>query len=193
VTSPIITSIRNEFLRYRALAEGAIAQLTDEELNRVDAEDSNSIAVICQHVSGNLRSRFTDFLTSDGEKPWRNRETEFDVRSATREQRLEDWASGWQVLLTALDGLDDANLNDAVTIRRQPLTVIEALHRALAHVSYHVGQIVYLAKACRGSAWISLSIPRGGSEAYNQEPTRERSGSASDALSGNGSTDRKKP
>lgn len=176
MTSSVIVSIRNEFLRYRTLADGAMAQLSDGQLTHANAEGGNSIAVICQHVSGNLRSRFTDFLVSDGEKPWRRREAEFDAPPMTREQWEADWTSAWQVLFSALAGLTDADLSNTVTIRQQPLTVVEALHRSLAHVSYHVGQIVYVAKDLRGADWTSLSIPRGQSDAYNRAPTRERAG-----------------
>lgn len=172
--STIIGSVRSEFLRYRALAEGAIAQLSDRDLLAAAAPNSNSIAVICQHVSGNLRSRFTDFLTTDGEKPWRQRDEEFEPQQLTRQLLLDRWANGWQVLLEALDALSDAHLTHTVSIRQQPLTVFEALHRSLAHVSYHVGQIVFIAKAQRGDTWTYLSIPPGQSGAYNALPNRER-------------------
>lgn len=174
MTTSIVSSIRNEFLRYRALAEGAIAQVADAELDRATSDTGNSIAVICQHVAGNLRSRFTDFLTTDGEKPWRNRDAEFEPRVLDRQGLLDVWAEGWQVLLGALDGLTDLDLERIVTIRRQPLSVIEALHRSLAHVSYHAGQIVYAARDFRGSEWTSLSIPRGQSAAYSAAPDRDR-------------------
>lgn len=170
----IIESIRSEFLRYRKLGEGAMAQLSDEELTRATSVSDNSIAVICQHIAGNLRSRFTDFLTTDGEKPWRARDTEFDPKGLTRQALLDTWSEGWQVLLTTLDGLSDDDLARVVTIRQQPLTVVEALHRALAHISYHVGQIVYVAKEYRGEEWTSLSIPRGKSDTYNKAPNLER-------------------
>ena len=168
----IIESFRGEFLRYRALAEAAIAQLDDADLSIVDSSGSNSIVVICWHIAGNLRSRFTDFLTADGEKPWRHRDEEFEERSVTREALLDKWNSGWDVLLRTLDTLTDEQIHSVVTIRRQTLTVHEALGRSLAHVSYHVGQIVHIAKALRGQNWKNLSIPRGGSDAFNQSPTR---------------------
>lgn len=166
---------RAEFLRYKTLAEGAIAQVRDDELVATCADGSNSIAIICQHVGGNLRSRFTDFLTSDGEKPWRHRDEEFVPATSGRDDLLTRWSDGWTVLLGTLDSLTDADLARAVTLRRRRLTVAEALLRALAHVSYHVGQIVFLAKAARGTDWVSLSIPPGQSEAYNSAPDRERS------------------
>jgi hypothetical protein len=164
----IIDSIRAEYLRYKALAEGAIDQLGDGELSAPGPNGGNSIAVICWHISGNLKSRFTEFLTSDGEKPWRSRDEEFKARSVTRPTLLAKWAEGWNVLLGALDGLSDEQLELTVTIRGQPLRVHQALHRSLAHISYHVGQIVYIAKAMRGKDWRYLSIAPGKSDAYTE-------------------------
>ena len=166
----IIESIRAEFRRYKTLAEGALRQVADQDLSRAAGAADNSLAVICWHVSGNLRSRFTDFLTSDGEKPWRNRDEEFVTRQVTREALLEKWEGGWAVLFAALDALDDTQLATTVSIRRQAMTVHEALHRSLAHTAYHVGQIVFIAKAVRGDQWTSLSIPLGESEKFNANP-----------------------
>lgn len=162
----IITSFRSEYLRYKALAEAAIAQVDEAALCASDAAGSNSIAVICWHISGNLRSRFTDFLTTDGEKPWRHRDEEFDDRSVTREALLEKWNAGWSVLLQTLDTLADDQVHARVTIRGQAMSVHEALTRSLAHLSSHVGQIVYIAKAHRGAGFTSLSIPRGASDTF---------------------------
>ena len=170
----VVVSIRAEFLRYKALAEAAIAQLDEPQLSQDDARGGNSIATICWHITGNFRSRFTDFLTADGEKPWRHRDDEFEERAVSRDQLMARWTQGWDVLLAALDGLSDADLGRTVTIRGQGLEVLEALHRSLAHLSYHVGQIVFLAKSLRGDGWNSLSIPRGQSEIYNRSPTKER-------------------
>ena len=164
----IVESIHAEYLRYRRLAEGAIAQLNDADLCAPGPGDGNSIAVICWHISGNLRSRFTDFLTTDGEKPWRSRDEEFLARTVTRAELLAKWNEGWAVLLGALAELTDEQLQQRVTIRHLPHEVHEALHRSLAHVSYHVGQIVYLAKSMRGPDWRYLSIPPGQSEAVNK-------------------------
>ena len=169
----ILESIRAEYLRYKALAEAAIAQVTDADLSAVAAPPGNSIATICWHVSGNLQSRFTDFLTSDGEKPWRKRDEEFDARSVSRGELLAKWQQGWDVLVAALSELDEAKLSGTVVIRGQRLAVHEALHRSLAHTSYHVGQIVHIAKSARGADWTYLSIPPGGSASYNQNPTGE--------------------
>jgi uncharacterized damage-inducible protein DinB len=180
--STIVESIRAEYLRYKTLAEGAIDQLDDADLAKADARGSNSIAVLCWHISGNLKSRFTDFLSSDGEKPWRDREEEFNERNVGRGELLEKWNAGWKVLLDTLSGLTDDDLKKTVTIRQQPLIVHEALHRSLSHTVYHVGQIVYIAKELRGAAWSSLSIPRGQSATYNQAPKYETAAAQQAAL-----------
>ena len=126
------------------------------------------------HIAGNLASRFTDFLTSDGEKPWRDRESEFARRTVTRDELGAKWEAGWSALLGALAGLDDAHLPATVTIRGVGLSVLEALHRSLSHTAYHVGQIVFLAKALRGGDWKWLTIPPGGSADYNTNPAHEK-------------------
>jgi uncharacterized damage-inducible protein DinB len=155
-----LESIRAEFARYKGLAERAMAQLPDEQVAHSPSSNDNSIASICWHISGNLQSRFTDFLTSDGEKPWRHRDEEFDPRTVSRDELLAKWERGWSVLFATLDSLREEDLARTVTIRNEPHTVVQALHRALAHIAYHVGQIVYVAKAFRGDDWTSLSIPR---------------------------------
>jgi hypothetical protein len=170
----LIKSIEAEFRRYKALAEGALVQVADPLLSSPGPSNGNSLATICWHVAGNLQSRFTEFLSSDGEKPWRRREEEFLARTVSREALLEKWAAGWEVLFATLATLSDADLPAAVTIRGQSLAVHEALHRSLAHVSYHVGQIVYLAHALSGPAWRYLSIPPGGSDAYNARPAYDK-------------------
>ena len=162
----LVESIAAEYRRYKQLGEGAFAQLTDDdELSRA-APDDNSVAMLVWHISGNLKSRFVEFQTAEGEKPWRNRDEEFVERTVTRQQLLERWEDGWNALFTVLDALSDGSLNEIVTIRQQPLAIHQALHRSLAHTSYHVGQIVYTAKAFRGQGWKSLSIPKGASAAF---------------------------
>jgi uncharacterized damage-inducible protein DinB len=178
----LITSIENEYRRYKALGESAIGQLSDDQLSARAGDVDNSIAVIVWHVSGNLTSRFTDFLTSDGEKPWRHREEEFSRRTVTRDELLAKWNDGWRALLDALQGLADDDLFRTVAIRGQSLAVHEALHRSLAHTAHHVGQIVYLAKALRGSGWSYLSIPPGRSEQYNAAPALDRPADQAKAL-----------
>jgi hypothetical protein len=164
----LIESVTAEYRRYKQLGEGAFAQLTDGELCQAASADDNSVAALVRHVAGNLKSRFTDFQTADGEKPWRNRDEEFAERVVTRQQLLEKWENGWQVLFNTLDGLSDDDLHKVVTIRQQPLAIHQALHRSLAHTSYHVGQIVFIAKGFRGATWRSLSIPKGASSAFMQ-------------------------
>lgn len=170
----VVAAIEAEYRRYKALAEGAFTQLTDEQLCRGGGDTANAIAVIVWHVSGNLASRFTDFLTADGEKPWRNRDEEFVARQVGREEFLAKWQAGWTVLQGTLATLSDADLGRTIIIRGQPMSVLEALQRSLAHVCYHVGQIVYVAKALRGDGWTYLSIAPGASAAYNANPTREK-------------------
>jgi hypothetical protein len=170
----LIDSIAAEYRRYRSLGIAALDQLADEDLSRRAHDDDNSVATIVWHLSGNLASRFTDFRTTDGEKPWRDREEEFADRTVTRAELREKWDAAWRVLDAALTELTDADLSAPVTIRGQALRVHEALHRSLAHTAYHVGQIVYLAKSIRGAAWKSLSIPRGQSADYNLNPSKER-------------------
>lgn len=170
----MVEAISGEYLRYKALADGALAQVEERHLCVPGPNAGNSLAIIVWHVSGNLASRFTDLLTSDGEKPWRRREEEFSQRTVSRAELLVKWESGWRVLMGALAGLTDADMGLTVYIRRQPIPLREALLRSLAHVSYHVGQIVYLAKAIRGPDWRYLSIPPGASEAYNANPLAER-------------------
>jgi hypothetical protein len=191
--STVVESIRDEFLRFKALAEAAIGQLTDEELGRTGSSIDNSIATICWHVSGNLRSRFTDFLTTDGEKPWRHRDEEFVRRTVARAELLEKWGQGWTVLLSTLNQLTDEQLALPITIRGQEMRAHEALHRSLGHIAYHVGQIVFIAKSIRGSSWRTLSIPLGGSEEYNHRPRNERPAAHRAALLASGKDAGKDP
>jgi uncharacterized damage-inducible protein DinB len=170
----LVADFRSDYARYRELAEKALAQMPDDELNRVPAPDANSAAMVVRHMSGNLVSRFTDFLTDDGEKPYRDRDAEFDERDYTRAEVNSLWAKGFAVLDDALVPLTDADLERTVTIRQQPLTVHAALSRSLAHLAYHVGQIVLLARISAAAPWHSLSIPKGQSAQYNAAPSREK-------------------
>lgn len=169
----VVALFEGEYRRYRTLAEGAMAQLGEEELALAPG-GANSIATLVWHVSGNLRSRFTDFLDADGEKPWRNREEEFLPRSPSMAELLDTWNRGWAVLTDTLAGLEDRDLPRTITIRGLPLRVDEALLRSLAHVASHVGQIVLIARGLRGGEWRYLSIPPGGSADYNRNPDRDR-------------------
>jgi hypothetical protein len=169
----VVDSIVAEYRRYKALAEAAFDQVPEPALSQPGPSGGNSLATICWHVSGNLESRFTDFLTSDGEKPWRQREEEFAVRKVSHAELMAKWNRGWDALLATLVTLTDADLSKTITIRGQALIVHEALHRSLAHTCYHVGQIVYVAHAIQGPQWRYLSIPPGQSDAYNANPTAE--------------------
>jgi hypothetical protein len=179
----VIDSVEAEYKRYKALGEAAIEQVADAELSQPGPAGGNSIDMLVRHVAGNLRSRFTDFRTSDGEKPWRRRDDEFEDTAATRGELLATWDAGWRALFSAIGALTDGDLAETVTIRRQPLRIDEALHRSLAHTAYHVGQIVYLAKAIRSEAWRCLSIPKGASDAYNRAPALDKPGSQAVELS----------
>lgn len=170
----LINAFLGEYHRYRMLAEKAVEQVCEEEFCRVFGDAS--IAMYMEHVGSNLTSRFTDFLTSDGEKPDRDREHEFDLAHITREHSLHSWHLGWLRLEEALEKLSDEDLARIITIRKIELGVSEALTRSLSHTSYHVGQIVLLAKMQRGNEWKPLSIPRGLSESYNRNPTHEKTG-----------------
>jgi len=176
--SNVVVSIGNAFRRNRELAERALQQLTDEELESEGPSGSSSVATIVWHMGANLESRFTDFLSSDGEKPWREREAEFSPRHVTRPALMKRWIDGWTCLDDALANLTDTDLSRTVRIRHEPMTVTEALHRALAHAAYHVGQIVYIARSRRGSEWKWLSIPPGGTEAYNRRMAERFGGEA---------------
>jgi hypothetical protein len=179
----IVSSIAGEFRRYKALGDAALAQLKDEELAiGTAANGSNSAAILVWHVGGNLRSRFTDFLTSDGEKPWRARDEEFTTRAVTREELLEKWNGGWDALFGALDGLSDDQLRQTITIRAQAFEVHDALHRSLAHIAYHVGQLVFLAKSFRREQWTNLSIPLGKSDEANRNPAHQDPGSLAEKI-----------
>jgi hypothetical protein len=164
----------DEYRRYRAIGQRALAQIPDAALDHVSAPDGNSPAMLVRHLSGNLASRFTDFLVSDGEKPWRDREQEFAERAYTRVEVDALWADGWRVVETTLAGLTDADLARTVTIRGEPWSVHAALCRSLAHAAYHVGQLVLLARQSAAEPWRWISIPKGASAAYNAAPTLER-------------------
>lgn len=166
-TTYLQTTIRR--LRYyKTLGEQAFGQLTDADLQYAPNEASNSIAVIVQHLSGNMLSRWTNFLTEDGEKAWRNRDEEFEVHSYTKQQVMELWEKGWQCFLNALTSLTEDDLLKTIYIREEPLLVIDAINRQLAHYPYHVGQILYIGKQIKGADWQSLSIEKGKSAVYNK-------------------------
>ena len=169
VASHYLDEARREFRGHKRLAEGALAQLRDDELFiPLDAE-SNSVAVIVKHIAGNMRSRFTDFLTSDGEKPDRNRDQEFEITSTTtRAEVMQWWEQGWEIVFSAINALTPDDVMRTVPIRGEPHTVLQAMNRQIAHYAYHIGQIVFLAKHLQHDKWTSLSVPRNKSADFNR-------------------------
>ena len=157
-----VADVARTFRNYKALGERAIAQVSDDRLHTLLDPDANTIAIIVKHLAGNLRSRFTDFLTTDGEKPDRHRDGEFEMpAAATRAEMMRWWEAGWAAALGAIDALTPADLHRTVYIRGEAFAVVEALNRLATHTAYHVGQIVFLAKHFAGPRWTSLSIPKG--------------------------------
>jgi len=167
--SSFLESARKLFVMYQQMGEKAMAQVADADLYWQANEDSNSIAIIVKHLWGNMLSRWTDFLTTDGEKPWRQRDEEFEQSESGRDQVMKHWNEGWECLHHALASLTDADLEKTVVIRNEEHTVTEAISRQLCHYASHVGQIVFIAKMRSAEAWKSLSIPRNKSAAYNQD------------------------
>jgi hypothetical protein len=166
---------RRSFRGYKRLAEGALSQLSDADLFHAPDQESNSVAVVMKHISGNLRSRWTDFLTTDGEKPDRNRDQEFEMAEQTnREQVMRSWEDGWNCVFKTLTDLQPADFGRTIYIRGDAHSVIQAINRSLTHIAYHVGQIVYLGKQRRKSDWKSLSIPRGKSAEFNATKPEDR-------------------
>jgi hypothetical protein len=168
-TTSYIQDSLSLFRYYKKLADRAMAQITDEHLFFQLDEEANSIAIVVKHVAGNMQSRWTNFLTSDGEKPTRNRDSEFTDPPATREALLHLWEDGWSRLFSALEPLADADLGRAITIRGEAHSVMQAVNRQLAHYPYHVGQIVLLAKHFARQQWESLSIPKNRSAEFNSK------------------------
>lgn len=168
------------FQNYKKLAEKSFEQISEEEFFRTLNGESNSIATIAKHIAGNLRSRWTEFLTADGEKPDRSRDSEFVAfENDTRKSLLEFWNAGWQAALSTMESLQPADLEKTVKIRGENHTVVEAINRSIAHTAYHVGQIVFLAKFLRDTDWQTLSIPRNRSADYNRF-LNEQAGDASE-------------
>lgn len=167
----LLAELRRELERTRHQAERALAQVDDDRFFAALGDDDNSLAILVKHVAGNLRSRWRDFLTTDGEKPDRDRDREFELAAGdTREALMERWVAGWEILATTLEELEEADLDRRVTIRGEAFTVQQALLRGLGHYAYHAGQIVLLARHHAGERWQTLSVPRGGSAAFNRRP-----------------------
>lgn len=168
-----LESVKKQFEYYKLLGEKTMAQLDDDQLFYQYNEESNSIATIVKHLSGNMLSRWTDFLNSDGEKEWRNRDSEFENDIRSREQLLEVWNKGWDCLFEAIQPLNHEDLNKIVYIRNQGHSVVEAINRQLAHYPYHIGQMVFLGKMLAKNGWQSLSIPKGSSASFNEKKFAE--------------------
>jgi Protein of unknown function (DUF1572) len=173
MSSPILDAARDELQKIKKLGDKAIAQLSDAELHVKIDEESNSAAIIMRHMAGNMRSRWTDFLTSDGEKPDRFRDREFEDQPLSRAELLAEWEDGWRRLFEAIGPLTDEDLQRTVLIRSEPHSVYQAISRQVAHYAGHVYQILFLGKHLKGAAWTTLSVPRGQSEAFNRK-MRER-------------------
>jgi len=170
-----IDEARRQFRGHKRLGEGALAQLTDEQLFITLDPESNSVAIVVKHLAGNMRSRFTDFLTTDGEKPDRHRDQEFELTAkTTRTEIMQWWEQGWSCVFAALDSLTPEDVMRTVFVRHEPHTVLQAINRQLAHYAYHVGQIVFLAKHFRSTDWKTLSVPRGKSEEFNRKMEEHR-------------------
>src|SRR5438067_215429 len=169
MASDYLPSMKKQFEYYKLLGEKTFAQVDDKKLFWQYNEDSNSIGIIVKHLWGNMLSRWTDFLTSDGEKDWRNRDLEFENDFTSREDLVKSWNEGWNCLFNALDSLTEDNLQKEIFIRNQGHSVMEAINRQLAHYCYHVGQIVFIGKMVSNNNWTSLSIPRNTSQEYNAQ------------------------
>jgi hypothetical protein len=164
-----LTSAKQQFDYYKVVGEKTFAQLTDEELLWQYNEESNSVAVIVNHLWGNMKSRWTDFLTTDGEKEWRERDLEFESVIKTKDELIEKWEEGWTCLFSGLETVNETNFNAKIYIRNQEHSLMKAITRQLAHCAYHVGQIVYIAKMIKSDSWQSLTIPKGKTAEFNKE------------------------
>lgn len=169
-------SIKKQFQYYKMLGERAMEQLQEEQLFWQYNGESNSIALLVNHIAGNMLSRFTDFLTTDGEKDWRNRDTEFTNPFRNKAELMEHWNKGWDCLINALDQLTEADLEKIVYIRNEGHTVVEAINRQLAHYPYHIGQLVFIAKMLKNEDWQTLSIARNKSADYNNSKFSQEKG-----------------
>ena len=164
-----LVSVKKEFHYYKYLGNRTFEQLTFEQINWQYNKESNSIAIIVKHLCGNMLSRWTDFLSSDGEKPWRDRDAEFDANFKNKGDLLATWEEGWQCLFTAIESINEKNIDQIIYIRNMGHSVTEAINRQLAHYSYHVGQIVFIGRMIKCDHWTNLSIDVGKSQLYNEE------------------------
>ncbi|MDG2194057.1 MAG: DUF1572 family protein [Polaribacter sp.] len=171
-----LSSVKRQFAYYKSLADKTLAQLTEKELFWHYNEESNSVAILVKHVVGNMHSRWTNFLTEEGEKPWRNRDDEFINSYASKQEMLAAWEKGWGCLFEAIHSIHEEKLDTIVYIRNEGHTVTEAINRQLCHYSYHIGQLVFLGKMVKNSDWKSLSISKSDSKKYNAEKFNTQKG-----------------
>jgi hypothetical protein len=164
-----LDSVKKQFEYYKMLADKTIAQIDNDNIFWQYNEESNSIAIIVKHLYGNLLSRWTDFLTTDGEKDWRDRDAEFENTNQSRKQLLAKWEEAWKCLFDAIDSITDEDLGRTIYIRNMGHTIMEAFNRSLAHAAYHIGQIVFIGKMIQNTDWHSLSIPKRESKKFNEE------------------------
>lgn len=164
-----LTTVIKRLKYYKDLGEKTFEQLEEKDLLSMPTSESNSIAIIVQHLTGNMLSRFTNFLTEDGEKEWRQRDDEFEVHKYSKQQIIDLWNKGWQCCLDALESLTENDLLTTIYIRKEPLSVIDAINRQLAHYPYHIGQIVYIGRMIKNQDWKNLSIPKGQSQQFNAD------------------------
>lgn len=164
-----LNSVKKQFEYYKSVGEKTFDQLQEKDLFWQFNEDSNSIAIIVNHLWGNMKSRWTDFLTTDGEKEWRKRDLEFEVVIKTKDELIEKWNDGWKCLFDALDSVNEDNFETKIYIRNQEHSILDAINRQLTHYPYHIGQIVYVGKMAKKNEWNSLTIPKGKSNEFNKE------------------------
>ena len=169
ISENYLNSILYELNRYKTLGDKTFMQLSDEQIHWKYTDTDNSISVIVKHIVGNMLSRFTNFLTEDGEKPWRQREAEFEDTYATKKEMIAAWEKGWKCVFDALSSVNTQNFGTLVKIRNEDHSIMEAFNRQLGHYANHIGQIVMLGKMIKGEEWISLSIPKGGTAAFNKK------------------------
>lgn len=179
ISKQYLDSIKKQFQYYKSVAERAMEQLEPQQLFYTVNDDSNSIAVIVKHLHGNMMSRWTDFLTTDGEKDWRNRDDEFEQPITNKENLMQLWEEGWSCFFNTINSLTPENLTDIIYIRNEGHTVMEAINRQLSHYPYHIGQIVFFAKQIKNTPWDSLTIPKNKSGEYNKQKFEQEKGQRS--------------
>lgn len=169
-----LTIVIGQFKHFKERADQGIHQLSEEDLFWIPNEESNSIAILMKHLSGNMHSRWENFLTTDGEKAYRNRDMEFIYQNETKEMLMDKWENGWKLLFETIENLEGVDLHKTVILRNQPLSVLQAIQNEIAHISYHLGQILYIGKQIKDQQWQTLSIPKNGSKKFNEKIASRR-------------------